>query len=358
MNDTTLWKPEVISADTEEGRIRIATLQSVPDTTVVDATPRMVRELAAITHPALYVSGKLENTIATMNEAYLHRPESRVFAWYPWKKTLVGILPEEEFERIRTSRNKHLITEEEQRAFREMYIGIAGLSVGYSVALAIVLEGGGKHLRLADSDTLDLSNLNRLPYALDEIGQRKSVIVARRLYDLDPYLDLVLFSDGLDENNTPQFMSGLDVVIDEVDSLAMKQALREGAAASGIPLLMATDNEETGMIDVERYDLDPATPPFLDRIPKSTKEVLALLSKKEAGKIIATYVGEEYTTGRMRNSLAQMGESIVSWPQIGGTALINGGAIAYALRSLITDSSRLQTGRYVISLPKIFGISE
>ena len=66
-------------------------------------------------------------------------------------------------------------------------------------------------------------------------------------------LDVGLTADTVDE-----FLDGLDVVVEECDSLDMKAILRERARARRIPVLMATSDR--GLVDVERFDLDPQRP--------------------------------------------------------------------------------------------------
>ena len=54
------------------------------------------------------------------------------------------------------------------------------------------------------------------------------------------------------------FLDGLDIVVEECDSLDMKALVREGARARRLPVLMATSDR--GLMDVERFDLEPARP--------------------------------------------------------------------------------------------------
>ena len=50
------------------------------------------------------------------------------------------------------------------------------------------------------------------------------------------------------------------MVVDECDDLEMKVRLREHARAAGRPVVMATSHR--GMLDVERFDLEPERPTF------------------------------------------------------------------------------------------------
>lgn len=90
--------------------------------------------------------------------------ESPVWAYYSWRRTVVRLLGRTSFRRLRLDRNRNKITAHEQERLEHVTVGIVGLSVGHAVALALTLEGGAcGGLRLADFDTLELSNLNRFP---------------------------------------------------------------------------------------------------------------------------------------------------------------------------------------------------
>jgi hypothetical protein len=51
----------------------------------------------------------------------------------------------------------------------------------------------------------------------------------------------------------------------------------------------------------------------------------------------------------MQQSLLEMGKTIVSWPQLGGAALINGAAVAYCVRKIL-NKQPLEMNRALISL--------
>src|SRR5262249_27646093 len=110
------------------------------------------------------------------------------WVYYPWSGRLVHVLPPAEFRTLRSDRNRYKIAAEEQERLRSFRVGVAGLSVGLSVALTTALEGVGGSCRLADFDTLGLSNLNRLRAGAADLGVNKAVLAARQMYELDPYL--------------------------------------------------------------------------------------------------------------------------------------------------------------------------
>jgi len=133
------------------------------------------------------------------------------WVYFPWRYLAAHILPEEEYYLVRTARNQNLVTKEEQERFYNATIGIGGLSVGSSVAFAIALGGGGKHMKLADMDTLALSNTNRVLAGADRLGMLKVEMAGRTIYEINPYADIEVHSEGLTPENIEQFFSGLDI---------------------------------------------------------------------------------------------------------------------------------------------------
>ena len=92
------------------------------------------------------------------------------------------------FRTLRLDRNRNKITRVEQDQLCQQKVGVVGLSVGHSIAYALALEGICAELRLADFDTLELSNLNRIPATVLDLGVNKATILSRRIAELDPFL--------------------------------------------------------------------------------------------------------------------------------------------------------------------------
>jgi tRNA A37 threonylcarbamoyladenosine dehydratase len=54
---------------------------------------------------------------------------------------------------------------------------------------------------LADFDTLELTNLNRVPASVMDLGVNKAVVAARRIAEIDPYLRVIVQPDGITADN-------------------------------------------------------------------------------------------------------------------------------------------------------------
>lgn len=310
-------------------------------------------ELFSVKNPAIVYTADFKNKFAE----YYHDLQNKSLIWqqgnwvyFPWSSTLVHILPEADFQLVRTARNKNLINQEEQDRFYNSTIGIGGLSVGSNIAFALALQGGAKHIKLADMDRLALSNTNRILTGVDNLGALKVELAARKIYEINPYAQVEIFPQGLNKDNLEKFFDGLDIVIDEIDNLAVKYLIREQAKKRQIAVVMAADNGDNAVVDIERYDLDKNTPFFHDRLGADVSyELLSKLDKFGIGKMITKYVGPENVTEKMQQSLLEMGKTIVSWPQLGGAALISGAAAAYCVRKIL-NGQLLEINRSLISL--------
>lgn len=310
------------------------------------------RELFGINNPSrVYEPGFEEAFQEYYRSLSVEKPieDHGRWAYFPWRYLATHILSEEEYQLVRTARNQNLITREEQEKFYNATIGIGGLSVGSSVAFALALSGGGKHMKLADMDRLALSNTNRVLAGADRLGMLKVEMAARTIYEINPYAEIELYSEGLAPENIGEFFGGLDIVIDELDNLAVKYLIREQAKKHRIAVVMAADNGDNAVVDVERYDLDPQPEFFHGRIGDVSYEALSVLDKFGIGKTITKHIGPENVTERMQQSLMEMGKTIVSWPQLGAAALINGAAVAYCVRKILNGHS-LEHNRALISL--------
>lgn len=116
-------------------------------------------------------------------------------------------------------------------------VGLGG--VGGAAAEMLVRAGIGRMLIL-DSDTVSLTNKNRQLIALDStIGRPKTEVVAARLKDINPKLELTIVSDYITEDNIPQLIGPFrpDYLVDAIDTLAPKLALIRWCVGQGIPLV-------------------------------------------------------------------------------------------------------------------------
>ncbi|MFZ0716521.1 Rv1355c family protein, partial [Mycobacterium sp.] len=264
------------------------------------------------------------------------------WVYFPWRRTVVAVLGPRGFRAVRLDRNRNVITAEEQSRLGELRIGVAGLSAGHVIAHTLAAQGLCGLLRLADFDHLELSNLNRVPATVLDIGLNKAEVTARRIAELDPYLPVEIMDTGLTLETIDEFLDGLNIVVEECDSLDVKALVRERARARGIPVLMATSDR--GLVDVERFDLEPQRPILHGLLGEVDPASLARMTSGQKVPYLVRLLEAEHLSGRLLASVVEIDRTLSTWPQVSGDVVLGATAIAEAVRR-IGLAEHLPSGR-------------
>jgi molybdopterin/thiamine biosynthesis adenylyltransferase len=264
------------------------------------------------------------------------------WVYYPWRRTVVGVLGPRAFRLLRLDRNRNLITAAELERLGRLRVGMVGLSSGHAIAYTLAAQGLCGELRLTDFDGLELSNLNRVPATVFDLGVNKSVVCARRIAELDPYLRVTVTATGITPQTVGDFLEGLDIVIEECDSLDAKVLIREVARARRLPVLMATSDR--GLLDVERFDIEPSRPILHGLLGDVASDQLSNLSDGERLAHALRLAGAAQVSPRMAASLIEVGKTLSTWPQLSSDVALNASVLAEAVRR-IGLRERLPSGR-------------
>ncbi|MEJ2870658.1 Rv1355c family protein [Actinomycetospora sp. OC33-EN08] len=320
----TAWRAVPVDGET------LAALRADPTVTVLDQRDAQTAELAALRGPRV--------------------PAGTRWMHFPWRRAVVGLLDSEPYRRLRLDRNRNKITADEQDRLDRLTVAVAGLSVGHAVAHTLALEGLCGRMRLADFDDVAVSNLNRIPVGLFEVGENKAVVAARRIAELDPYLDTEAVTTGVTPDAIDDFLAGVDVLVEEADSLDVKVLLRERARALGVPVLMATSDR--GLVDVERFDLEPDRPLFHGLAGDLTAAALADLDPRDKAPYVLRIVGADRVSARAAASMVEVGSTLSTWPQLGSDVVLGAATVAAAVRRLGLGEP-LPSGRTRIDLDEL-----
>lgn len=349
------YRPELLRLDRPRDNQRFLTLLTTGQVFLHDEIEAQLMELIRARHPSVPLDDRESRRLAR-EHAGERLEEYGVWVYYPWNGRLVHSLDEKEFAEVRTVRNKYKITQEEQQTLLDKKVGVIGLSVGQSVALCIAMERAAGELRLADFDTLELTNLNRIRTGIANLGLKKAVATAREIAELDPFLKVRVFDEGLNEENLDAFFlegGKLDAVIDECDGIAIKISCRSKARELRVPVLMEASDRCT--IDIERFDLEPDRPllhGYIDHLDVS--RVKELKTNEEKVPYLAPMVGVDTMSPRLKASALEVGHSITTWPQLASAVVMGGGALADVWRRIALNLFR-QSGRYFIDVESIIG---
>ncbi|MBK8480359.1 MAG: Rv1355c family protein [Proteobacteria bacterium] len=352
--DRDRWQPTILDPSAGEDREQLAALLSrVPGIQIADVLQQQLTELMEVRHPKEKLTGGQAQQLITAHLGGSTQETYGRWVYFPWTEQLVRTLPEPEFREVRLSRNRYKITPEEQDALRQHRIGIVGLSVGYAIATTLAMEGVGGEFRLADFDVMSLSNTNRVPCGVAALGTNKTVIAARRMFELDPYLKIEIYREGLTAENLERFFGHpepLTLLIEECDDLFMKILLREQARARGVPVLMETNDR--GLLDIERFDKEPdrrLLHGLLDGVSATSVRGLTVRQKVP---IIFRVLGGTAMSTRLAASLAEIDETITGWSQLGSGTML-GGAVATDVARRLLLGELNESGRFYIDVQNL-----
>ncbi|MGW2831819.1 ThiF family adenylyltransferase [Streptomyces sp. NPDC001286] len=329
-----------------------ALLESGAVRDIHDRIDDQLEELVRCLRPGESLDDRALAAAATEMCAGVPRRRYGTWVWYPWSGRLVHLLPAEEFRLVRTDRNRDKISRVEQQALLGRRIGVLGLSVGNSAALTCAMEGVGGSFRLADFDRLGLSNLNRLRAGVHDLGVEKTVLCARQMYEIDPYLSIEIYREGVTEETVEAFFgtapgSEMDLLIEECDTLWAKFAVREHARDRRIPVLM--DANDRGLLDVERFDEEPDRPLFHGRVGETTAQDVRAMDAAEALDLLLRIVDADRLSPAMMDAIGRIGRTLSSWPQLASGIMLGAALVTDTARRILLGAP-VPSGRYYADL--------
>lgn len=348
------WKPLFYRIDNLKDRKDFSELLNTPGIIVVDTIFDQIKEFVKISHPTERLTDKKLEDLAQKHIFPCSIEEYGVWVYYPWSNRLVHIVDEQEFIELRTSRNQYKITKEEREQLAQKKIGIVGLSVGQSVAATLAMERIAGEIRLADFDVLELTNLNRIRTGIHNLGLPKVYSVAREIAEIDPFIHVSCFPQGITEDNMIHFLTDngkLDLILEESDGFDIKIMIRHKARELRIPVVM--ESSDKCMVDVERFDLEPSRNILHGLIEQLDIATLkALKTNEEKIPYMLDILGIETLSPRLKASMLEIGKTITTWPQLGSAVTMGGGIAADVSRRLLLNQFT-SSGRYYVDVENI-----
>ena len=140
-------------------------------------------------------------------------------------------------------RTSMLLGEETLARFAASKVMVVGLGGVGAYAAEMLCRAGVGNMVILDSDTVSVTNRNRQLIALEStIGKLKTEVVAQRLRDINPAVNLTVIPEYIEESNLEEIfrMAGeLDYVVDAIDTLAPKISLIKYCVEHKIPHVSA-----------------------------------------------------------------------------------------------------------------------
>lgn len=326
--------------------------------TFKDAFQNQIKELFLIENPSFGANKESAFSSKEFQDFKDKNSENFIHIYYPWKNCLVKSVKKEDLFSLLTNRNKNIITEEEQKKLADFTVAITGLSVGGNIASTLIHNGFSQKIKLADFDTLDTTNLNRVRYGLCDIGDRKIDILSRELYETNPFLEIEDFSQGLSKENLANFVSSSNLIFEIIDDFEMKILLRQEAKKQGVPVVMPTSLGDSVLFDIERYDTEPETKIFNGMVEEEIlKRIVAgEISEEDKKEYAIKIVGKDNLPERLIESVKEINKSLVGRPQLIGTISVAAGLSSFIARKIALGEELKSTRKLVKFNSLIVGI--
>lgn len=133
-----------------------------------------------------------------------------------------------------------LLGDEKLETLRQANVLVVGLGGVGAYAAEMIARSGVGRMTIADADTVSATNINRQLIALHStIGKQKAGLMAERLRDINPEIELTIVNRFIKDDETDALLDSqkFDYVVDAIDTLSPKLALIKGCLDRNIPLV-------------------------------------------------------------------------------------------------------------------------
>ena len=137
-------------------------------------------------------------------------------------------------------RTSLLLGDEKLKKLQNTNVLVVGLGGVGAYAAEMIARSGVGRMTIADADTVSPTNINRQLIALHStIGKEKSELMADRLRDINPEIELTVVNRFIKDDETDALLDSdkFDYVVDAIDTLSPKLALIKGCLDRNIPLV-------------------------------------------------------------------------------------------------------------------------
>lgn len=186
------------------------------------------------------------------------------------------------------------------RRIQKVKVGIAGAGGLGSNCAALLVRTGFKRLVLVDFDRVEVTNLNRQFYFLEQVGEAKVVALKQNLLQINPDLEITVHQQKISAANINNFFNDCPVVVEAFDQAELKQLLVEyfinsaklvvtvsGLAGWADPDLIVTRQLRPNLVLIGdgASEVSPTNPPLAPRVnlaaAKQANAVLAWVLQQE-----------------------------------------------------------------------------
>ncbi len=138
------------------------------------------------------------------------------------------------------SRTQLLLGDEETKNLMNKNVLVVGLGGVGGICAEMIARAGVGRMTIADADVIDLSNCNRqIPALHSTAGKPKAEVIAERLKDINPEIELTLINDWVRDELTFKILDegNFDYAVDCIDTLSPKVWFIKACKDRNIPIV-------------------------------------------------------------------------------------------------------------------------
>ncbi len=183
-------------------------------------------------------------------------------------------------------RTEILLGEEKLLKLQKAHVLIVGLGGVGAYAAEMIARAGVGHLTIIDGDVVQPGNRNRqLPALTSTQGLNKSDVVAARLRDINPDIQLDVLNEFLKDERIPEILNHpYDYVVDAIDTLSPKVFLIVNALQQNLPLISSLG--AGGKMDPSQVRVDDISKTYNCNLARMVRKRLTKFGVRKGFKVI------------------------------------------------------------------------
>ena len=171
-------------------------------------------------------------------------------------------------------RTELLLGSEKLELLRQKHVLVVGLGGVGAYAAEMIARAGIGRMTIVDGDTVSNSNINRqLPALHSQVGKPKTEVMAARLRDINPDIDLTVVSEFIRDERMVQLLENkYDYVVDAIDTLSPKVFLIYHSIQRGLPIISSMGSG--GKTDPTKLQIADISKTFNCKLARSIRKRL------------------------------------------------------------------------------------
>lgn len=153
-----------------------------------------------------------------------------------------------------------LLGKEKVEQLKQKHVLVVGLGGVGAYAAEMIARAGIGRMTIVDGDTVGCSNINRqLPALHSQIGKPKADVMAQRIRDINPDIELTVINEFIKDDRMRQLLENkYDYVVDAIDTLSPKVFLIFHCIELGLKIVSCmgaggkTDPTKLAIADISR----------------------------------------------------------------------------------------------------------